>query len=56
MTETEYEKSCDHDGKACIWLNNDFPDIDDSPTWDSFCIKCSRYRDWSKDEYIESLI
>lgn len=44
----EYEEPCDNDGKLCDWVWDD-----DSTTSDLYCIKCGRYRDWSKEERME---
>lgn len=45
------EEPCD-DELPCTWMSDEFFDENgDLESWDLFCTKCGRYRDWSKEEF-----
>jgi hypothetical protein len=51
-TKTQYEEPCSHDNQPCTWDSDYFYSVeeDDEMRSDLFCIKCGRFRDWSKEE------
>lgn len=50
MTD-QFEEPCD-DGKPCTWMSDEFfNENGELESWDLFCTKCGRYRDWSKEEF-----
>jgi len=46
----EYEEPCEVDGKACKWIVDELLDPDNGKlmTWDMYCSKCGRWRNWNK--------
>lgn len=41
------EEPCEFDGRPCAWVTED---VDEDGSWDAYCTKCYRYRDWTKEE------
>jgi hypothetical protein len=50
--QTQYEDPCEIDSKPCMWIVEEWEDQDGSYCWDTYCDKCYRYRDWSKEELV----
>lgn len=55
MINKKIESPCDIDSKSCQWECVEwFDDYGSLELWDLCCVKCNRFRDWSKKEFKES--
>jgi hypothetical protein len=50
--DREIEEPCEEDGKPCDFTGSEewYDENGEMESWDVFCWKCCRWRDWSKEE------